>query len=254
MVTSYDRAAGAAAGAVAAGAVLLAAGAVTAQDAAPSWRLDNRGTVAVAQYESGVALLVRCEGGQLDAILTLAAPVDAASVPVQLSLDGGPAEAQRWLISRTGHTLFARQPVRFSRQLAGARTLNLLIEHGGGQRYELDAPADASVLNQVVAGCGSGRVAESATPVEQPRFSRTPEGHRIAAAFPTRAFDRRISGEAEVECVTTRVGALRQCVWLRETPEGNGFGDASAALAVDYRTTGLAEETLVRFPVRWRVE
>lgn len=254
MRTWHDGAVGAAAGVIAAGAVLMAAGTATAQDAVPSWQLDNRGSVATARYESGVTLLVRCEGGQLDVILTLVAPVQATHVPVQVSFDGGPAEAQRWLISRSGQTIFARQPVRLARQLAGARTLSVAIEHNGVLRYELDAPERAPVLNQVISGCGSARVADSAAVVEQPLFSRTPEGHRIAAAFPSRAFDRRINGEGEVECVTTRSGALRQCVWLRESPEGQGFGDASAALAGDYRTSGLAEETLVRFPVRWRVE
>jgi TonB family protein len=75
------------------------------------------------------------------------------------------------------------------------------------------------------------------------------------AEFPAAAHANRVaSGTANLRCMATEGGTLSECVVLRETPEGQGFGEAALAATRSSRVAprtenGVAVASEVRFTV-----
>ncbi|HEY3800371.1 MAG TPA: TonB family protein [Caulobacteraceae bacterium] len=62
-----------------------------------------------------------------------------------------------------------------------------------------------------------------------------PSDRQIQAAYPARAFDQEIEGEALIDCGVTLEGQLERCQLYAEGPAGYGFGQAALDLADQYR-------------------
>ena len=61
----------------------------------------------------------------------------------------------------------------------------------------------------------------------------------VLAAYPNRAMDRRVSGQAVLDCGVGLDGRLSACSVADERPGGYGFGKAALTLAPRYRLTPL---------------
>lgn len=87
-----------------------------------------------------------------------------------------------------------------------------------------------------------------------PRWLERPSGADIARAYPAGAAARSVSGRASMACIVQADGSLTACRVLRETPAGEGFGEATRSLAPRFRmsppdTPGAS----VTIPVAWNL-
>lgn len=87
-----------------------------------------------------------------------------------------------------------------------------------------------------------------------PRWLERPSGADIARAYPAGAAARSVSGRASMACSVQADGSLTACRVLRETPAGEGFGEATRSLAPRFRmsppeTPGAS----VTIPMAWNL-
>jgi TonB family protein len=70
--------------------------------------------------------------------------------------------------------------------------------------------------------------------IGQPAIVTKPTPAQIQAAYPARALDNQIEGDALMDCVVMANGKLTACRIAGESPTGFGFGQAALDLAADY--------------------
>ena len=68
----------------------------------------------------------------------------------------------------------------------------------------------------------------------QPAIVTPPSAAQVQAAYPARALDNQIEGDAAMDCLVTASGKLAGCRIASENPTGFGFGQAALDLAADY--------------------
>ncbi len=68
----------------------------------------------------------------------------------------------------------------------------------------------------------------------QPAIVTPPSAAQVQAAYPARALDNQIEGDASMDCLVTASGKLAGCRIASENPTGFGFGQAALDLAADY--------------------
>jgi len=68
----------------------------------------------------------------------------------------------------------------------------------------------------------------------QPGIVTPPSAAQVQAAYPARALDNQIEGDASMDCLVTADGKLAGCRIASENPAGFGFGQAALDLAADY--------------------
>ena len=232
------------------------------------------GTTAVsARWPSGRIVVGRCGAeGSLDLIITLDAPVAQPTAAVRIDMLDGlentpdtPEQdvAEIWRLSPGGNLLFARQPARLSRFLAGGATARFTLEPATGpaQDHEITAPADPDALLAVVAACGHAVsvpvTADSV--VEHPDWVERPSGYDFARWYPAAARNTMIEGEAIIQCKVTLDERVEDCLVESESPEGMGFGPATVGIASAFRlrptrVDGVpVDEAIVRIPISWRL-
>jgi len=69
-----------------------------------------------------------------------------------------------------------------------------------------------------------------------PEWTRAPTGAEIMAAFPPKAKEARVEGDAMLRCVISPVGDLSDCAAISESPADRGFAAAALTLAPSFRT------------------
>jgi TonB family protein len=77
-------------------------------------------------------------------------------------------------------------------------------------------------------------VTRMAHTIGQPALITKPTVAQIQAAYPARALDNQIEGDALMDCVVMANGKLTGCRIAGESPTGFGFGQAALDLAADY--------------------
>jgi hypothetical protein len=70
--------------------------------------------------------------------------------------------------------------------------------------------------------------------IGQPAIITPPSTAQIQAAYPARALDNQIEGDAAMDCLITADGKLAGCRIASENPTGFGFGQAALDLGADY--------------------
>lgn len=70
-----------------------------------------------------------------------------------------------------------------------------------------------------------------------PNWKHRPTPEDLLAVFPTAAFRQNIAGKAVITCKVAIQGTLYDCVVVRETPAGMGFGAAAVALTPQFLMT-----------------
>jgi TonB family protein len=77
---------------------------------------------------------------------------------------------------------------------------------------------------------------EMKTVVSNVSWAAAPTYAEVAAAFPTRARERRVGGQATLRCTVRDQGRIGGCFALGETPRGLGFGSAAQSLVSYFRS------------------
>ncbi|WP_292104145.1 TonB family protein [Brevundimonas sp.] len=209
-------------------------------------------------------MIARCTRGRnLDVVMTLGQPVAQPHVAVDVTLGDTEPNGQRWRLSEDGAVLFARQPGRLSSSFVNGRSavISLTPDEGPRHRYELGAPSNPAVLAQVLSDCGQSTAwpPPDGSVLTNPDWIRRPTRLDFARLYPSFAAENGIDGEALVQCRVAVNGRVEDCIILSESPEGHGFGAASAALAQEFRMTPLTVddrpygEALIQMPINWRM-
>lgn len=103
-------------------------------------------------------------------------------------------------------------------------------------------------------GDGKARGGPSAAPPGfRPQWRRLPNRDELDRFYPRGARNRGVEGGALLECTLGVTGRVFNCRVVRETPPGEGFGEAAVALSRYFRITprrekGKAVETRMRIP------
>ena len=71
--------------------------------------------------------------------------------------------------------------------------------------------------------------------IRNPQWVRRPSAEQLLAAYPDRAIDREVSGQATLSCAVLANGNMSNCVVASETPGGYGFGRAALSLSRTFR-------------------
>ena len=71
--------------------------------------------------------------------------------------------------------------------------------------------------------------------ITRPNWLRRPSGEDVDRYYPDRAREREVVGRASITCTVTARGELRNCSIARESPPGNGFGQAALQMSRLFR-------------------
>lgn len=86
----------------------------------------------------------------------------------------------------------------------------------------------------------AGPTTTTATPpadpvIRNPQWVRRPSAEQLLAAYPDRALEREVSGQATLSCGVLANGNMSNCTVVSETPGGYGFGRAALSLSRTFR-------------------
>jgi len=71
--------------------------------------------------------------------------------------------------------------------------------------------------------------------IRNPQWMSRPTGAELLQAYPDRALERGVSGQAVLSCGVRADGTMSGCSIASETPAGQGFGRAAMSLSRDFR-------------------
>lgn len=240
-----------------------------AQSAAPSeWQVLRTAnmTAAAAQFDNGLTLIVRCNGGRhLNAMIQGLPPAEGHTRHIGATFESGEAApglesaqgARHPTIWGVGHDpgmAFSRYPAGLARQMlaGGSLSLHLVGETDENARYKMALPGSAGPVETVLTSCGrtvadarDAGVAALGPEGLPPRISwaRLP-----ALDYPSGPTQSR--GAVTASCLTRPDGRVEQCIIESEQPEGAGFGQATLR---GLRSARLRNEDNEREPVPRRV-
>ena len=226
-------------------AAVLAFAAPTAAQTTDGWdvRSDPASgvTVAGAAFNSGLAVIFRCQAGSLDAILTGLPAGDPGGRRLELSYAGSPFEPQGWITAEAPTAAYSQRPARLARLARSGQGLAVRVPATDWERaqvFQMALPRDPAGLDAVLTACGA--------PVEDPRDGlpvyvsdpadpvtwETPP----APVFPAGAAEAGVlSGRVSLSCLIGADARPRDCVVEMQSPSGRGFDRAALAAAAAAR-------------------
>ena len=220
-------------------------------------------TVAGAAFDSGLAIIFRCQANSLDAILTGLPAGDPGGRRLELSFAGGEFEAQGWINAEATTAAYSQRPARLARLARQGNGLAVRVpatDWDPARVYQMALPTESSGLDTVLAACG---VPMDDPRDRQPTYVRSdadPLGwtRQPAPAFPRGAQEQGIlSGRVTLSCVIGADARPQDCRVEMQSPVGLGFGraalDAAAAAQFDLPDdTASAVGKLIVFQIAFR--
>lgn len=225
--------------------LVVALGLCASPAAAQSWRSERDAsrnlTAALAVWPSGHAIVIRCQAGDFQTFVRLPHPVAGDAT---LSLEGqerviglAPPHGET-----SGATVFAREPGRAARWLAGGGGLRVDVE--GREAVLIRLPDDGSPVRAALRACGQ--------PLESPRdyllraegvdWASRPSGEELLRAIPRQALRRGGVFHVLLSCLIRPDGRVADCEVEQETPAGFQTGPAAVRLADRFRMEPPAPE------------
>lgn len=220
-------------------------------------------TVAGAAFDSGLAVIFRCQAGSLDAILTGLPAGDPGGRRLELSFAGAAFETQGWINAEATTAAYSQRPARLARMARRGNGLAVrapATDWDQARLYQMALPSDSSGLDTVLAACG--------VPVDDPR-DREPAYVRNdadplgwtrqpAPNFPQGAAETGVqSGRVTLSCIIGADARPQDCRVEMQSPAGLGFGraalDAAAAAEFDLpNDAASAVGKLITFQIAFR--
>lgn len=214
----------------------LAAWTLATAASAQSWRAevntDADLTAAIAVWPSGHALVVRCQSGDLQVLLRF--PTDVGPDGT-FDLEGGRGMGLTlpW-DQEAGSVVFAREPSRAARWLLGGGNLSVRVDDDVSI---LGLPEEPAPVRAALTACDRPETDAR----DQLRWAGEVTGWRVRPRITMPEPWRRgrfQQAEVVLTCVVADTdGRLSDCVAERETPAGEGYGEA----AIDMARTGRVE-------------
>lgn len=222
-------------------AAALAFAAPAAAQTADGWDLRSDPaagvTVAGAAFDSGLAVIFRCQAGALDAILTGLPAGDPGGRRLELSFAGGEYETQGWINAEATTAAYSQRPARMARMARRGNGLAVRVpatDWDQARVYQMALPGDPGGLDSVLGACG--------VPLDDPRdrlpiYVRNdadPLGWAVqpAPVFPQGALDAGIlSGRVTLSCLIGADARPQDCKVEMLSPSGRGFDTAALAAA-----------------------
>jgi hypothetical protein len=200
-------------------------------------------TVAGAAFDSGLAIIFRCQANSLDAIMTGLPAGDPGGRRLELSFAGAEFEPQGWINAEATTAAYSQRPARLARLARRGNGLAVRVpatDWDTAHVYQMALPTDSAGLDTVLAACG--------VPTDDPR-DRQPAYVRNDAdplgwtrqpvpTFPQGAQEQGIlSGRVTLSCVIGADAKPQDCRVEMQSPAGLGFAraalDAAATAAFD---------------------
>lgn len=217
---------------------LLIAHPVAAQEPATDWDLvrDDRQKLVMAYtvFDVGLGITFRCLDGGFDAVIGgLPDAGGRDQRPLSLTFDDDRApHANLWNVAVDETMAVSPLPAPLARKMREGGRLQLRVPDGAGEgralRYDLELPASAAAIDATLTACGKPLVDPRDAELEELDEQGLPGGiqwvRRPQPEWPS-ARRQYAKGFANVTCLTSPDGALRDCVIETEHPRDGGFGD-----------------------------
>lgn len=218
-------------------AIVVSAEVARAQETPLDWDIardpGRRMVTAAIPVTTGLGLVVRCSRGSYEALIMGLPPQDGDNRRLDVAFGDENLHPETWNVSVDPTIAVSSLPAPFARQLRQGGRMQIRVPNatpdGRAMRHVLDLPPSASAIDETLTACdrpledprdaliedvGPGGLPAGLTWAEQPRL-RYPIGSPYTRAF------------VVLSCLTTREGALEQCVVEAEHPTGGYFGEAA---------------------------
>ncbi len=198
-------------------------------------------TVAGAAFDSGLAIIFRCQSGSLDAILTGLPAGDPGGRRLELSFAGSEFETQGWINAEATTAAYSQRPARLARMARRGQGLAVRVpatDWDQARVYQMALPGDPGGLDTVLDACG---VPTDDARDSLPAYVRNDADPLLWAVQPTPVFPPSaqqagvLSGRVTLSCVIGADGRPEDCKVEMQSPASHGFDRAALAAAADAR-------------------
>lgn len=211
-----------------------------AQDAAADWTMVNEPaqgvTAAVASFDSGIGIAVRCMKGGMGVVIGGLPPQGGDRRTLRIGFEDGPVRDYTWVATVDPTAAVTEFPSPLARRLRQGGVMNVVVpgaaEGGRNLRHVLNLPPSATAIESVLTACGKPLVDPRDAELDPGAPAGLPEGMNWTRAprpdYPRQAEFARIgSGYVVMSCNTQADGSLKACEAESEHPLGVGFGRAA---------------------------
>lgn len=230
----------------------------------PDWDLirdpQNKLTIAVIAFDSGLGIAVRCHNRAYQALIAGLPPVEGERRTLRIVFGDKEEAVSSWNVALQNDTAVSDFPAPFARELRNGGRVQIIVPDGGGPgrnlRHVLQLPASTAAIDETLTACGRPLVDPRDAELEEIGPTGLPfnlEWKRVPRPdYPGgRTYTR---GQAVLTCVGEQDGRLRDCEIESEHPMGGGFGEAALRSTRAARTTPLDRPRRIGFRINFRLD
>ncbi|MFN7110589.1 MAG: hypothetical protein ACK4M2_03050 [Brevundimonas sp.] len=199
---------------------------------------EQKVTLAVAEFTSGVSLAARCVDGAYDLLITGLPEAPPRTTKRDLAVSVGDTSDFRttvWSVGENRTAAFSRVPAMVARQMAEGGPLQIVVPGGEGKprtRYVMALNPSNTAIEQTLTACGRPLIDVRDKDVEGNGQDGLPPAVTWATTprprFPAPLNGRSpVDGYAVLSCVARSDGRLEHCQIESESPRGYNLGRES---------------------------
>jgi hypothetical protein len=233
---------------------------------------EQKATLAVAEFTSGISLAARCVDGAYDLLIIGLPEAPSRETTRDLGLavgDENGAHHTVWTVGDDRTTAFSRLPAMVARRLAKGGKLQIVAQGSDERRYRyvMDINPSSTAIEQTLTACGR--------PLVDPRDKETEgDGRGLPPTIEWRILPRPqfpgpvngrwpSEGYAVLSCAILPDGRLNECQTESESPRGYGLSRealrsidrARVQLTQEGVTTGRrVEDGLITFSIYFKLQ